>query len=181
MQNGKCLNFSGTGKQLSRLAAGPIYSMYIKYFLICVRDSILSSPLPPFFCFFTKKANLVHFNFGDRNTAKPLALVYGYMFVVLEQCLSAVALFSKYLKTPNPIKNKKEAIEKRAECHEFQRNTGVACNKQQNITRVMLTLEHNCHSGSEEQFNKSSTVFDSSYYQCFKEIYQKLLNGQLLE
>lgn len=35
-----------------------------------------------------------------------------------------------------------EATEKKAEGHEFQKNTGVECNKQQDIN--MVTVEYNC-------------------------------------
>lgn len=92
----------------------------------------------------------------DRNTATPLALLHHYVFAstgfrtAFIYFRTAVSFFSKYLKIPNPTKTKKEATEKTAEGHEFQKNTRLACNKQQDINTVTLTTEYNCHSGLDE-------------------------------
>lgn len=149
MQNAKCFKFYGTRKELSHLSAVTICSLYIQYFFICVHASMLSF----FPSFFLKLLTLVHFNFEDMQWTEILQhlwlcyLTTCLWVLVFEQHLSAVPFFSKYLKTPNPIKNKKGSIKIMAEDCEFQKNTRVACNKQQDINRVPPTMQYNCHSG----------------------------------
>lgn len=144
MQNG--FMFSVTRKKNSHSSAAQTQS-----FFICV--SAFMSPYCPLAVFLIASFDTFQLcrHAMDKNTAKPLALLHHCMFLStgFKQSIPAVAFFFLFQDTtiPNPIKNKKEVIEKHLRVVMSRKKSRVACNKQQNINNVTLTMECNCHSG----------------------------------